>query len=210
MKLKNTQYESMEKLNCVCKIGRKWIEKRISELMGMVPWQEQALYQMCIYSRTQELITQYSLFSILKICLNIVSKYWIPISTIFFTIMQFWIPLHSNLKQMNTNFHHNRRKLQIWAGVARMDIVLPDYNLRQYCEMYKMAGRKATSQTWRASGRTGEPWKSSAVCKPKSFFKQNRLPLPPECSGLFAQRPCPAQGKALTHSWGIKLMVNRI
>lgn len=42
--------------------------------------------------------------------------------------------------------------------------------------------------------------KSFAVCKPKSFFKQNGLPLPSGCSGLFAQRPCPAQGKALTHS----------
>lgn len=119
MKLKNTQYEFMEKLNCVCKIGRKWIEKRISELMGMVPWQEQALYQICIYSRTQELITQYSLFSILKIYLNIVSKYWIPISTIFLPSCNSEFPctlILSKWIQIFTIIEENYRYGQGWLG----------------------------------------------------------------------------------------------
>lgn len=119
MKLKNTQYEFMEKLNCVCKIGRKWIEKRISELMGMVPWQEQALYQICIYSRTQELITQYSLFSILKIYLNIVRKYWIPISTIFLPSCNSEFPctlILSKWIQIFTIIEENYRYGQGWLG----------------------------------------------------------------------------------------------
>lgn len=85
----------------------------------MVPWQEQALYQMCIYSRTQELITQYSLFSILKICLNTLSKYWIPISTFFLPSCNSEFPctlILSKWIQIFTITEENYRYGQGWLG----------------------------------------------------------------------------------------------
>lgn len=71
-----------------------------------------------------------------------------------------------------------------------MYIVLSEYNLKQFSDIYSTSDEKTTSQIRRAAGRTGSPEGHKTL---QPFPKQNGLSLPSGHSGLSAQRSYFAQ-----------------